>query len=87
MNRSKLNIFIVIYFGLMFILPRSLRSQTSPNFDFSLGVDYSAAEHMLDYFDHRTGNTKYVSELRGNQLADFMQIWPRKIVTPGADQL
>ena len=24
---------------------------------------------MIDYFDHRTGNTKYVAELRGNRLA------------------
>jgi len=57
------------YFGLLFILPLTLRSQTNPNFDFSLGVDYSAAEQMLDYFDHRIGNTKYVAELRGNRLA------------------
>jgi hypothetical protein len=53
----------------MSVLPHSLCSQTSSNFDFSLGVDYSAAEQMLDYFDHLTGNTKYVAGLRGNQLA------------------
>ena len=69
MCSSKPGVFILIYFGLMSNLPLTLRSQTNPNFDFSLGVDYNAAEQMLDYFDHRTGNTKYVAELRGNQLA------------------
>lgn len=69
MCSSRPGFFILIYFGLMSILPLTLRSQTNPNFDFSLGVDYNAAEQMLDYFDHRTGNTKYVAELRGNQLA------------------
>ncbi len=67
MRYSKIDIFI--YFGLTIILPFTLRSQTNPNFDFSLGIDYSAAEQMLDYFDHVTGNTKYVAELRGNRLA------------------
>ena len=66
---SRPGVFLIINFGLMFILPITLPSQTNPNFDFSLGVDYNAAEQMLDYFDHRTGNTKYVAELRGNQLA------------------
>jgi hypothetical protein len=69
MRYSKGGVFFIIYFGLMYILPLTLRSQTNPNFDFSLGVDYNAADQMLDYFDHRTGNTKYVAELRGNQLA------------------
>jgi hypothetical protein len=69
MCSSKPGVFILIYFGLMSNLTLTLRSQTNPNFDFSLGVDYNAAEQMLDYFDHRTGNTKYVAELRGNQLA------------------
>ena len=61
--------FAVYLFALIFILPLTLRSQTNPNFDFSLGVDYSAAEQTLDYFDHRVGDTKYIAELRGNQLA------------------
>ena len=53
----------------MSMVPIILYSQTNPNFDFSLGIDYTAAEQMLDYFDHSTGNTKYVAALRGNQLA------------------
>ncbi|MGD1043795.1 MAG: DUF5700 domain-containing putative Zn-dependent protease [Bacteroidota bacterium] len=69
MYHSKPNAIFIVYFGLIFILPLTLCSQTNPNIDFSLGVDYSAAEQVLDYFDYRTGNTKYVAELRGNQLA------------------
>ncbi|MCX6121176.1 MAG: hypothetical protein NTX44_06115 [Ignavibacteriales bacterium] len=69
MHYAKRSVFFITYFGLIFILPFTLCSQTNPNFDFSLGVDYSAAEQMLDYFDHLTGNTKHVAELRGNQLA------------------
>ena len=69
MHCSKRSVFFITYFGLIFILPFTLCSQTNPNFDFSLGIDFSAAEQMLDYFDHLTGNTKHVAELRGNQLA------------------
>ena len=53
MHCLKTDIFFIIYFVLLFILPITLHSQTNPNFDFSLGIDYSAAEQMLDYFDHR----------------------------------
>jgi hypothetical protein len=69
MHCSKLNVVFLATFALMFILPCTLHSQTNSNFDFSLGIDYSAAEQMLDYFDHRIGNTKQVAELRGNRLA------------------
>ena len=41
MHCSKRGVFFILYFLLMFILPLPLRSQTNPNFDFSLGVDYS----------------------------------------------
>ena len=61
--------FTVYLLALIFILPLNLCSQTNPNFNFSLGVDYNAAEQTLDYFDHRVGDTKYIAELRGNQLA------------------
>ncbi len=69
MCSSKPIVYVIIYLGLLFILPILLRAQTNPNFDFSLGVDYSAAEQMLDYFDHRTGDTKHIADLRGNRLA------------------
>jgi hypothetical protein len=69
MIHSKHFVFFVICFALIFILPSTLCSQTRPTFDFSLGIDYSAAEQMLDYFDHLTGNTNHIAELRGNQLA------------------
>jgi hypothetical protein len=62
-------IYSLVCFALICFLPLIVRSQANPNFDFSLGIDYSAAEQTLDYFDHLTGNTKYVAELRGNQLA------------------
>jgi hypothetical protein len=44
-------------------------AQTHPNFEFSLGVDYSAAEQTLDFFDRRIGNADRIAKLRGNQLA------------------
>ena len=46
-----------------------MQSQTHSNFEFSLGIDYSAAEQTLDFFDHRIGNVDQVAKLRGNQLA------------------
>lgn len=69
MHRSQSKVFLIVYSGLLFILPFTLYSQINPNFDFSLGVDFTSAEQTLDYFDRLTGNTKYVSELRGNRLA------------------
>src|SRR4030067_2998083 len=44
-------------------------AQSNTNFEFSLGVDYSAAELTLDFFDRRIGNVDLVAKLRGNQLA------------------
>ena len=41
-----------------------MQSQTHSNFEFSLGIDYSAAEQTLDFFDHRIGNTDRVAKLR-----------------------
>ena len=61
--------YLVVLCVLACVFPFTGRSQTNPNFDFSLGIDYSAAEQTLDYFDHLTGNTKYVAGLRGNRLA------------------
>jgi len=68
MRCLKFDIFSIFYLALVLFLPLILHSQTNPNFDFSLGIDYSAAEQMLDYFDHRIGDTKLVATLRGNQL-------------------
>jgi hypothetical protein len=55
-----------VFFGLM---THGIYAQNNSNFDFSLGIDYSAAEQTLDYFDHRIGDADGVSKLRGNQLA------------------
>jgi hypothetical protein len=55
--------------GLFFSLTSSkVEAQVSTNFDFSLGVDYSAAEKTIDYFDYRLGDVDQVAKLRGNQL-------------------
>jgi hypothetical protein len=59
----------IVFLGLVFALPLFVNAQMNPNFDFSLGLDYSAAEQTLDYFDYRIGNTEQVANLRGNQLA------------------
>ncbi len=53
---------------LVFAFLLAARSQTNPHFNFSLGIDYSAAEQTLDYFDFLTGNAKHIAELRGNRL-------------------
>jgi hypothetical protein len=66
---SKHRIYLIIVLVTILILSPNVNSQTHPNFDFSLGIDYNAAEQTLDYFDGLTGNTKRVAELRGNQLA------------------
>jgi hypothetical protein len=51
------------------LLHEPMQAQPHENFDFSLGVDYSAAEQTLDYFDRLTGDTDRIVKLRGNQLA------------------
>ncbi len=66
MRKKKL---FIIFFGLIFTFLFNIYSQTNPNFDFSLGIDYSAAEQTLDYFDYRIGNAEHIAQLRGNQLA------------------
>jgi hypothetical protein len=57
---------IMLFLGLT---TEVLQAQTHPNFEFSLGVDYSSAEQTLDYFDNRIGDVDRVAKLRGNQLA------------------
>jgi hypothetical protein len=69
LSSKREGVFFTLSLSLIFLMPLSLHSQTSSNFDFSLGIDFSAAEQTIDYFDYRTGNTKYVAELRGNRLA------------------
>ncbi|RPI06124.1 MAG: hypothetical protein EHM64_04215, partial [Ignavibacteriae bacterium] len=74
MRCSKTRMILILCSIGIFFPPLPLSSQENTNFDFSLGIDYSAADQMLDYFDHRTGNTKYVAELRGNQLASATSV-------------
>jgi hypothetical protein len=59
----------VMVCGLFFSLVTCrVNAQISSNFDFSLGVDYDAAEQTLDFFDYRVGNVDHIAKLRGNQL-------------------
>ena len=57
---------LLLWFG---FLLEPLHAQPHPDFDFSLGVDYSAAEQTLDYFDRRIGDADRIAKLRGNRLA------------------
>jgi len=74
MHVLKHHIYLVIVLITILALPPKVNSQTNSNFDFSLGIDYSAAEQTLDYFDGLTGNTKRIAELRGNQLASTSSV-------------
>jgi len=61
---------IVAFGGLLSCLMiTAVSAQSNSNFDFSLGVDYSAAEQTLNFFDHVTGDADHIAKLRGNQLA------------------
>ncbi len=61
--------FILVYGLLFFSTVCKVNAQISQDFDFSLGIDYSAAEQTIDYFDYRIGDADHVAKLRGNQLA------------------
>jgi len=71
---SKYIRLLITSFELAFVFLGLVKAQINPNFDISLGLDYSAAEQTLDYFDRRIGNTKYVADLRGNQLASATSV-------------
>jgi hypothetical protein len=55
-----------LFFGSMTC---GVNAQINSDFDFSLGVDYNAAEQTLDLFEHSIGDVDRVAKLRGNQLA------------------
>ena len=44
-------------------------SQTNPNFNVNLLMDYSAVEKSIDLFEDEYVNTQTLSELRGNRIA------------------
>ena len=61
--------FCIALAGVLFSIPAgSVRAQISPNFNFSLGVDYTSAELTLDFFERRIGDADRIANLRGNQL-------------------
>jgi hypothetical protein len=71
--RTIINILVTVGLFLGFTT-KELHAQTNTNFHFSLGVDYSAAEQTLDFFDRVTGNADHVAKLRGNQLASATSV-------------
>ncbi|MBN1398501.1 MAG: hypothetical protein JXA06_10760 [Bacteroidetes bacterium] len=54
---------------ILYLTASDASAQISSDFDFSLGVNYAAAEQTLDFFEYRTGDADFVAKLRGNQLA------------------
>jgi hypothetical protein len=67
---------VIKIFFLSYLIVFSCSSYARPerNFDFSLGLDYNAAEQTLNYYDYKTNNVKQVAELRGNRLASLTSI-------------
>jgi hypothetical protein len=75
----------IIFCVISFILSSYSVAQSNRNFDFSLGLDFEAAEKTLDYFDYRIGNVKYVAELRGNRLAASTSVMLARTEKSGSD--
>jgi len=48
-------------------------------------VDFSSAEQLLDYFDHKTTNTTHIAELRGNRLAAATSVTLARTARPNDD--
>ncbi len=53
----------------IFLVPFCLCSQSNPNFNVNLQVDYSSAEQIIDLCEGRLHNVSGVADLRGSQLA------------------
>ncbi len=53
----------------IFLVPLSLYSQSNPDFNVNLQVDYSSAEQIVDLCEGRLHNVNGVADLRGSQLA------------------
>jgi Putative zinc dependent peptidase (DUF5700) len=54
---------------LVSLVPLCLYSQSNPNFNVNLQVDYSSAEQVIDLCEGRLHNVNGVADLRGSQLA------------------
>jgi len=51
------------------LIPLSLFSQSNPNFNVNLQVDYSSAEQLIDLCEGRLHSVNAVADIRGSQLA------------------
>ena len=51
------------------LIPLLLHSQSNPNFNVSLQVDYASAEQIIELCEGRMYNVKNVADLKGTQLA------------------
>jgi hypothetical protein len=68
MNHSIRTTIQIVLFSL-FLIPNSSRSQTNPQFDVTLRVDYSSTEELLDFFGRKSNNSASVAKQPGNQIA------------------
>ncbi len=56
------------FISIIFI-PLCLYSQSNPNFNVNLQIDYSSAEQIIEVCDGRLHNVNSVADIRGSQLA------------------
>ena len=71
----------------IFLVPLCLYSQSNPDFNVNLQVDYSSAEQIVDLCEGRLHNVNGVADLRGSQLAAATSIvLARKQLPPGTFQ-
>lgn len=69
------------------LIPLLLHSQSNPNFNVSLQVDYASAEQIIELCEGRMYNVKNVADLRGTQLAAATSmVLARKELPPEAFQ-
>jgi len=71
----------------IFLIPASLYSQSNPNFNVNLQVDYSSAEQLIEVSEGRLHNVNSVADLRGSQLAAATSVvLARRQFPPGTFQ-
>ena len=72
---------------MIFLFPLCLYSQSNPNFNVNLQVDYSSADQIIDICEGRLHNVNGFADLRGSQLAATTSILlARKQFPPDAFQ-
>ena len=75
------------FFVTLAFVPLLLHSQSNPNFNVSLQVDYTSAEQIIELCEGRMFNVKNVADLKGTQLVAATSILlARKELPPEAFQ-